>query len=252
MAAPASLRTRSRLTGSPTDLARGLRTHWSQTRTSLPSRAKTVTSSPTSGEREQTGQGANSSMTPGSAARSGFLPHRIAPAMGPVSASVEVDAARERVFDFVADLGNRLAFTDHFVSGFHLSRLDSTGVGAGARFRFHAAPQAIWVDTVVEQLVRPQRISERGHGGRANRIPCAIEWEFLADAGGLTTVRVVHWTSPTHPLDRAREVLGGAAYWYERNWQIAMRRLRELLESKAALGGRVVVAGGSRHATGIA
>jgi hypothetical protein len=171
--------------------------------------------------------------------------------MGPVSASVDVDAARERAFDLVADLANRPAFTDHFISGFHLSRLASSGVGAGARFRFDVAPHAMWVDTVIERLSRPQRISERGRGGRSNRIPCATEWEFSGGPGALTTIRVVYWTRPAHPLDRAREAIGGAAFWYERNWRTALRRLRDLLEADAAEVRRVGVAGGNRYATGV-
>jgi hypothetical protein len=171
--------------------------------------------------------------------------------MGPVSASVDVDAARERAFDFVADLANRPAFTDHFVSGYRLLQLGSTGVGAGARFRFDVAPQAVWIDTAIEQIARPQGISERGHGGRGNRVPCATEWEFSGGPGALTTVRVVYWTSPSHPLDRAREAIGGAAFWYERNWRIALRRLRDLLEGDVAPVRRVGVAGGNRYATGV-
>jgi hypothetical protein len=218
--------------------------------------------SPTSGMRAQTAQTPNSSTAPASATGGVFLPalspdrqrqaeRRIARPMGPVSASVDVDAARERAFDFVADLANRPAFTDHFVSGFHLLRLESSGLGAGARFRFDVAPQAVWVDTTIEQLTRPQRISERGRGGRGNRIPCATEWEFSGGPGALTTIRVAYWTSPSHPLDRARDAIGGAPFWYERNWRTALRRLRDLLEGEAAPSRRVGVAGGNRYATGV-
>jgi uncharacterized protein YndB with AHSA1/START domain len=171
--------------------------------------------------------------------------------MGPVSAQIEVDAPRERVFDFVADFANRAAFTGHFVGGLHLLRIDSSGVGAGARFRFSVAPQAVWVEMTVESMSRPHRISERGHGGRANRVPCATEWEFTDGLGSLTTVRVTHWTRPTHPLDRAKEVFGGASVWYERNWRSALRRLRDLLESDQPAAARLAVAGGNRYATGV-
>lgn len=171
--------------------------------------------------------------------------------MGPVSAQVEVDAPRERAFDFVADLANRPSFMDHFISGMHLFRIESQGVGAGARFRFDVAPQAIWCDTTIVSLERPVRISERGRGGRANRIPCAIEWEFLAGPAALTTIRVAHWTEPGHPLDRAKEIFGGASFWYQRNWRTALRRLRDLLESGESPPQRVAVAGASRQWTGI-
>jgi uncharacterized membrane protein len=171
--------------------------------------------------------------------------------MGPISAHVEVDAPRERAFDFVGDLANRPAFMDHFVSGFHLLELESAGAGAGARFRFDVAPQALWFDTSIESTVLPQRISERGRGGRFNRIPCATEWEFIPGPGSLTTVRVAFWTEPGHPLDRAKEIFGAASFWHERNWKIALRRLRDLLEAGEPPSSRVAVAGGSRHRTGV-
>jgi hypothetical protein len=171
--------------------------------------------------------------------------------MGPVSAELAMDAPRRRIFDFIGDLANRPAFTDHFVSGFRLSRIESTGVGAGARFRFFVPPQAIWMETVIEALEAPHRISERGRGGRFNRIPSATEWVMTEGPGSLTTVRVVYWTEPSHPIDRAKEVLGAASIWYSRDWQTALRRLRELLESHPKGTPRVGVAGQNRHPTGI-
>ena len=160
--------------------------------------------------------------------------------MGPVNAEQAIDVPREVAFDFIADLSNRPAFTEHFIGDFHLLRTESTGVGAGARFRYFAPPQAIWMDTAIVELERPRRISERGHGGRWNRIPSATEWELTAGPGPLTTVRVTYWTETSHPLDRAKEVLGGASIWYGRDWATALRRLRDLLESgEAAEGDRV-------------
>ena len=173
------------------------------------------------------------------------------PWMGPVSAEVDLDVPREVAYEFVADLANRPSFTDHFISDLHLSRVDSTGIGAGARYRIFAPPQAVWVDTTITALAPPGRISERGRGGRGNRIPTATEWEFEQGAGSLVTARVTYWTEPTHPLDRAKEVLGGASIWYERDWRVAMRRLRDLLESSGRAHSTVAVAGGNRYATGV-
>ena len=51
--------------------------------------------------------------------------------MGPVSAEIEIDVPRERVFAALADLAARPSFTDHFLTGFHLTRIDPAGVGAG-------------------------------------------------------------------------------------------------------------------------
>jgi hypothetical protein len=164
--------------------------------------------------------------------------------MGPVNAEIAIDVPREVAFDFLADLSNRAAFTDHFISDFHLLRAEATGVGAGARFRFYAPPQALWMDSTIVELAPPHRISERGQGGRWNRIGAAIEWELTTGAGSLTTVRVTHWTEPGNPLDRAKEVMGGASIWYRRDWETALRRLRDLLEGEpphglAASGGAV-------------
>jgi uncharacterized protein YndB with AHSA1/START domain len=156
--------------------------------------------------------------------------------MGPVNAEIAIDVPRETAFDFIADLSNRANFTDHFISDFRLLRAESTGVGAGARFRFFAPPQAVWMDSTIVELAPPHRISERGQGGRWNRIPSAIEWELTTDAGGLTAVRVTYWTEPANPIDRAKEVLGGASIWYRRDWEMALRRLRDLLEAQAQNG----------------
>ena len=171
--------------------------------------------------------------------------------MGPVSAETAIDAPRELAFDFLADLANRPSFTDHFVSDFRLARVESSGVGAGARFRLHVPPQALWMETVIEELERPHRISERGHGGRWNRIPSATEWELTEGPGLMTTVRVVYWTRPSHPLDRAKEVLGGSSIWCGRDWDTALRRLRALLEPGSGPAKRVGVGGGNRYSTGV-
>jgi Polyketide cyclase / dehydrase and lipid transport len=171
--------------------------------------------------------------------------------MGPISAEAEIDVPRSRAFEFVCDLANRPAFTDHFVSGFHLTRIEPTGVGAGARFRFHAPPRAVWADTTIVEAKAPHRIVEHGHGGRNNRVPSTTLWELTEGYGSLTKVRVSYWTEPGNPLDKAKERLTAAAVWYERDWREAMRRLRDLLESEESPERRVAVAGGNRYATGI-
>lgn len=171
--------------------------------------------------------------------------------MGPVSAEIEIDAPREAVFAALADLARRPSFTDHFLVGFHLTRLDSGGVGAGARFRVAVPLRGVWMDTAIAALEEPHLLVERGRGGRANRIPATTAWELTEAAGGLTRVRVSHWTEPGNPLDRALEALSGAAAWQRRGWREALRRLRDQLESAAPEAARVAVAGGNRHATGV-
>ena len=170
--------------------------------------------------------------------------------MGPVSAEVEIDVPRERAFEFVADLAKRPSFTDHFLSGFRLTRIESAGVGAGARFRFEVPLHRVWADTTVVELDAPHRIVEHGRGGRANRVPSTTVWELTEAPGSLTRVKVSHWTEPSL-LDRPAEILTIASPRYERRWREALRRLRDELESGSSGAGRIAVAGGNRHATGI-
>jgi uncharacterized protein YndB with AHSA1/START domain len=176
---------------------------------------------------------------------------RIAPAMGPISAEVEIDVPRQRIFEAICDLSIRPSFTDHFISGLHLTRIDSFGVGAGARFRVAAPLRSVWMDTTIAEVVEPHRIVEHGRGGRSNRIPSTTLWELTEGPGSLTRVHFAFWTEPSNPVDRTLEVLSGASIWHQRGWQEAMRRLRDLLESGQSDGDRVAVAGGNRHATGI-
>ena len=171
--------------------------------------------------------------------------------MGPVSAEVEIDVPRERAFEAISDLALRPAFTDHFLADFHLTRIESTGIGAGARFRFAVWPRAVWMDTTIDEAEEPHRLVEHGRGGRLNRIPSTTLWELTEGPGSLTRVRVSYWTEPSNPVDRALELLSGASIPYERRWREALRRLRELLESGGLAGDRVAVAGGNPHATGI-
>lgn len=171
--------------------------------------------------------------------------------MGPVSAEIEIDVPRRRAFEAIADLALRPAFTDHFLTGLHLTRIESSGVGAGARFRISIRPRRVWMDTAIVEANSPHRIVERGRGGRGNRIPSTTLWELAEGPGTLTTVRVSFWTEPSNPVDRALELLSAASIPCQRGWREALRRLRNGLEAGELDSGRVAVAGGNPHATGI-
>ena len=170
--------------------------------------------------------------------------------MGPIRAEIEIDIPREQVFATLADLANRPSFTDHFLIDFHLTRIDSVGIGAGARFRVGQPLRKPWMDTAIVALEEPFRIVEEGEGGRANRIPSHTVWELKEGPGNLTAVRLSHWTEPP-ALDRGLELLSAASVWQERGWREALRRLRDQLESDQPRAERIAVAGGNRYATGI-
>jgi uncharacterized protein YndB with AHSA1/START domain len=171
--------------------------------------------------------------------------------MGPISAEIEVDVPRERAFEAIADLAVRPSFTDHFLTDFHLTRIPSTGAGAGARFRVRSPLRSVWMDTAIAELAPPHRIVERGRGGRVNRIPVTTVWDLQEGSGGLTRIHLSRWTEPSNPVDRLLELLAANSVWEERGWREALRRLRDLLESDAPVPARVALAGGNRYATGI-
>jgi uncharacterized protein YndB with AHSA1/START domain len=171
--------------------------------------------------------------------------------MGPVSAEIEIDAPRQRAFETIGDLAKRPSFTDHFIADFHLTRIESRGVGAGARFRFELPFRSVWMDTTIVEIEEPYKIVERGRGGRSNRIPATTVWEMLEGSGSMIRVRVSHWTEPSNPLDRALEAITAASHWQQRGWSEALRRLRDQLESSMSPTPPITVAGGNPHATGI-
>ncbi len=170
--------------------------------------------------------------------------------MGPIRAEIEIDVPREEVFAAVADLSARPSFTDHFLTDFHLTRIDAKGVGAGARFRIRNRLRSPWADTTIVEADEPFRIVEEGRCGRLNRIPFHTVWEITSGSGSLTAVRVSNWTEPG-ALDRGLELLSGTSVSTQRGWREALKRLRDQLESGRSAGERIAVAGGNRYATGI-
>jgi hypothetical protein len=169
--------------------------------------------------------------------------HRIPAAMGPVSAAMPIDVPRERAYAFLADLANRPAFMGRFLSDFRLQRLDSTGVGAAARFQVRQ--RGLWMETVIAELDPPYRIIEEGRGSRLGRMPVHTAWEVTEAGISSCEVRVVHWTEPSHLLDKLGEKAPGMRGWYERALGGALAQLKGLLEAGSPAE-RAAVAGGDR------
>jgi len=163
--------------------------------------------------------------------------------MGPISVTRAIDAPREHVYDFLRDLANRPAFTDHFIADYRLERFESAGVGAAARMRIDRG--GLWMESVIIEAERPHRILERGKGGRLDRIPILTAWELVEGPGAAGSVVTVRFgTEPKLPIDRMEELLRGERY-FRRQWSSALSRLKDLIESGRS-GERVSIAGGAR------
>jgi len=164
--------------------------------------------------------------------------------MDPVTVSIVVSAPREQVFEYLQDIANHPEFTDHYLVDWHLTRIDSVGAGAGARFRVKAPGNRFsWGDVTFAEVERPHKIVEVGRTGKNNRIRTLGVYELDPAAGGSTRVRFTLETVPATFSDRLMEGLGARA-WTRRKNRRAMRRLRERLERGETRGRRVTVAGG--------
>ncbi len=168
-----------------------------------------------------------------------------------MTASIVVSAPRERVFDYLQDIANHPEFTDHYLVDWHLTRIDSVGRGAGARFRVKAPRNRFsWADVTFSEVERPHRIVEVGRTGKNNRIRTLGVYELAPAEAGATRVRFTIETVPVTISDRLMEGLG-AKGWLRRNNRRAMRRLRDIMEQESdqasdieTRGRRVTVAGG--------
>jgi uncharacterized protein YndB with AHSA1/START domain len=161
--------------------------------------------------------------------------------MGPVSAKVTIDVPREEVFDLLIDLSARPSFTDHFMEGYNLLRIEPVGIGAGARFKL---PGAGWVDSMIDETEVPHRLVERGHGGYLNRIPNVTEWLLSETGPDGCEVQLTFWTEPEHMVDKIRDAKTRERQ-LGKGLKKALERLREVAESGAPPK-RIAVAGGDR------
>jgi uncharacterized protein YndB with AHSA1/START domain len=168
----------------------------------------------------------------------------LAVAVDPVTVSIVVSAPREQVFDYLQDIANHPEFTDHYLVDWHLTRIDSVGRGAGARFRVKAPGSRFsWADVTFAEVDRPHRIVEVGRTGKNNRVRTLGVYDLSAAAAGTTRVQFTLQTTPATLTDRLVEGLG-ARGWTKRKNERALRRLRSILERGEGAGQRVTVAAG--------
>jgi uncharacterized protein YndB with AHSA1/START domain len=164
--------------------------------------------------------------------------------LDPVRVSATIDTPREEVFDYLADIANHAEFMDPLFKDWRLTRVESYGSGAGARFRSRARLDRFgWGELNFTVVDPPRRIVAVGRGGKYNRIKTYAEWLLEPAAGGGTRVEFMYETEPPLPSDKLMEILSGRRGWAKRGANKAVRRLRRILEEGRGRGQRATVAG---------
>jgi uncharacterized protein YndB with AHSA1/START domain len=164
--------------------------------------------------------------------------------LDPVTVNVTIDKPREEVFDYLADIANHSEFMDHFFKDWRLTRIESYGVGAGARFRSNARFDRFgWGDMNFLTVEYPRRIVAVGRGGKYNRVKTYAEWTLEPQGSGATKVEFMYESEPPLPSDKLLEALGGRKRWFRRGAKKALKRLRAILEEGRQRGQRATVAG---------
>ena len=163
--------------------------------------------------------------------------------MEPFTVTTTIAKPREQIYEYLADIANHAEFTDHYLVDWHLTRVDTYGTGAGARFRVKAPMQRFsWADMTFVEMQPPFRILERGRGGKYNRVRMLGSYTLSPAAGGTTRVQYTFETEPSQISDKLLDMLGGRS-WTKRKAARALRRLRSILEDDRGRGERASVAG---------
>ncbi len=162
--------------------------------------------------------------------------------MDPVISAITIGRPREEVFDYLADIANHPEFSDHYLKHWRLTRVDSVGQGAGARFRYDARFQRFgWADMTFIEVERPYRIAAVGRGGKFNRNKTFTTWT-LTPTGGGTRVEYSTEIEPALITDKIMESFG-LRRWFRRGGRKALQRLQSILEEDHDRGARATVAG---------
>lgn len=167
--------------------------------------------------------------------------------MRTVRAKITIDRPIEEVYDYLLDIATRPEFGSELFQDFRLTRVDSHGLGAGARFRLHPRVRDRFAGTTIVKAVPGEMVVEEGSTGRSGRVPLAIEYLLEEQPGGVVRVLAVFETSPLLLTDRIREF--GFRRTVNRRLPRALRRMRDILEQapRTRPGRRPTVAATDRN-----
>jgi hypothetical protein len=129
----------------------------------------------------------------------------------------------------------------------HLTREDSYGHGAGARFRVKSRfDRFSYGDITFAELTPPARIVATGRSGRFNRIRTRSTWTLDEDGADRTKVTFETQSTPVLKSDELMERFLRVRVAATRCHKRALERLRSILESGEGRGEHTTVSGGAR------
>lgn len=171
--------------------------------------------------------------------------------MDPVSASVVIQRPREEVFAYLADIANHPSFLDHRLVEWRLTREDSIGEGAGARFRAKLRfNRFARYDVTFHEVEAPYRIGIVGRGGKYERTRIQGEITVVQTNDGGSRVTFTVDTEPKLPSDHLMELVSGQHGVARRGLRKGLNRLQDILEAEngvaRAAASRASIAGGAR------
>src|SRR4051794_29742716 len=148
--------------------------------------------------------------------------------MREVSVSTIISAPREEVFDFVADLAARPAFTGHYMDDYRLARVQPVRLGAAARFKLDAPLANEYAELTITRADRPRQIAGEIRYRRRGRSRSVAVSDCRREAAGVPRVELRALSEPGPLGDRLKEI--GAAGWIKRKTRKSLDRLRMVFE----------------------
>jgi hypothetical protein len=148
--------------------------------------------------------------------------------MREVKVETVISVPREEIYDFVADLSRRPAYSDHYLKDYRLARANPVGRGAAARFLLDAPIFSERGELSIAVADRPRRIVEEGRVGRLGRSRMVAVYDFISEPGGSTRVELTTHTEPKTALDRFKH--RRVHRWMGRQSETALERLRKIFE----------------------
>jgi hypothetical protein len=163
--------------------------------------------------------------------------------MRSAQAHITIDRPAEEIYEYLLDISSRTEFAPTIFRDFRLARVESSGIGAGARYRLHRKLRDRHAGTTITEAEPGARILEEGSTGRGGRVPMAIEYLIEGQSGGSTKVTWTIETYPANGADKFRD--SGLRRFLRRRMTRSLKRMRGILEGSpdASRGERATVGG---------